>query len=161
MSKFFHVFVAVGAFVASALLAVAPAQAQEQEGIKTGSLVCNVSGGIGYIVGSRKAVHCTFTGAYGAYEHYIGHVTKIGLDIGATTGGQIVWAVFEPTANHASLGGNYGGVTAQATFGAGLGANVLIGGSNNSVALQPLSIEGQTGLNLAAGVGGLQLMRTR
>jgi hypothetical protein len=69
--------------------------------------------------------------------------------------------VFEPTANHASLGGNYGGVTAQATFGAGLGANVLIGGSNNSVALQPLSIEGQTGLNLAAGVGGLQLMRTR
>lgn len=159
MSKSFYVFVAVAAVAAPALFMAAPAQAQE--GIKTGSLVCNVSGGIGYIVGSKKAVRCTFTGAHGLYERYIGHVTKVGLDIGATTGGQIIWAVFEPTANHASLGGNYGGVTAQATFGAGLGANVLIGGSNSSVALQPLSVEGQTGLNLAAGVGGLQLMRTR
>jgi hypothetical protein len=159
MSKSFHVLVMAAAVVAPTLLAFAPAQAQE--GIKTGSLVCNVAGGIGYIVGSRKAVHCTFTGAYGRYEHYIGHVTKLGVDIGATNGGQIVWAVFEPTANHASLGVNYGGVTAQATFGAGLGANVLIGGSNNSVALQPLSVEGQTGLNIAAGVGGLNLTRTR
>jgi hypothetical protein len=159
MSKFFHISVAVAACAAPVVLGSMPAQAQE--GIKTGSLVCNVSGGIGYLVGSRKAVHCTFTGTNGRYEHYIGHITKVGLDIGATTGGQIVWAVFEPTAHHASLGGNYAGVTAQATFGAGLGANVLIGGSNKAVALQPLSVEGQTGLNLAAGIGGLHLTRTR
>jgi hypothetical protein len=141
-------------------LGAGSAHAQTQ-GVKTGSLVCNVSGGIGYIVGSRKAVHCIFSGSNGSNEHYIGHVTKIGLDIGATSGGQIVWGVFEPTGHHGTLGGSYGGVTAQATFGAGLGANVLIGGSHNSVALQPFSIEGQTGLNLAAGVGGLELTRTR
>src|SRR5579883_3226073 len=159
MSRFLHAGVVIAALALPVVAGAAPARAQE--GIKTGTLVCNVSGGIGYIVGSRKAVHCTFTSANGRYEHYIGHITKVGLDIGATTGGQIVWAVFEPTARHASLGGSYGGVTAQATFGAGLGANVLIGGSNQSVALQPLSVEGQTGLNLAAGIGGLQLERAR
>jgi hypothetical protein len=137
------------------------AEAQEPNGVKTGTLVCNVSGGIGYIIGSRKAVHCTYTGVRGRHERYIGHITKVGLDIGATTGGQIIWAVFEPTEHHAALGGEYGGLTAQATFGAGLGANVLVGGSNNAVALQPFSVEGQTGLNLAAGVGALTLHRER
>ena len=135
--------------------------AQAQNAIKTGTLICDVSGGIGYLVGSRKAVNCAFNGANNYVEHYIGHVTKVGLDIGATTGGTIIWAVFEPTEHHGELGGTYGGVSAQATFGAGLGANVLVGGSNRSVALQPLSVEGQTGLNLAAGVGGLELERTR
>jgi hypothetical protein len=159
MTRYFVAAAAVAALAVPVFTDLEPAQAQS--GIKTGTLVCNVAGGIGYLVGSRKAVHCTFTGANGLYEHYIGHVTKVGLDIGATTSGQIVWAVFEPTAHHASLGGNYAGVTAQATFGAGLGANALVGGSNNSVALQPFSVEGTTGLNLAAGVGGLELVRTR
>ena len=38
---------------------------------------------------------------------------------------------------------------ASATVGVGLGANVLVGGSGNSIALQPVSIEGTTGLNVA------------
>jgi uncharacterized protein DUF992 len=158
MSRYF------GSFVAAALagsLAVGLAPAQAQSGIKTGSLVCQVSGGIGYLVGSRKAISCRFTGENGHVENYVGHVTKVGLDIGATTGGTIVWAVFEPTAHHGSLGGSYAGVSAQATLGAGLGANALVGGSNNSVALQPFSVEGQTGLNLAGGIGGLDLVRVR
>ena len=159
MSRFFQIAIAAAAAALPLFAATAPAEAQS--GIKTGSLVCNVSGGLGYLVGSRKAVHCTFTGVRGFSEHYIGHVTKVGLDIGATSGGQIVWAVFEPTEHHGTLGGSYGGVTAQATIGAGLGANALIGGSGNSIALQPFSVEGQTGLNLAAGVGGLELTRTR
>jgi hypothetical protein len=33
----------------------------------------------------------------------------------------------------------------------------LIGGSSNHITLQPLSIEGMTGLNVAAGVAGLRL----
>ncbi|HXW18915.1 MAG TPA: DUF992 domain-containing protein [Roseiarcus sp.] len=136
---------------------VGPAGAQE--GVKTGTLVCNVAPGIGFIIGSNKAIRCRFTGPNGQIEDYDGHVTKFGLDIGATTGGTIVWAVFEPTAQHGSLGGTYAGLTAQATFGAGLGANVLIGGSSQAVALQPLSMEGQTGLNIAAGVGGLELVK--
>ena len=159
MARYFVAVSAIAAFVAPVFTDLEAAQAQS--GIKTGTLVCNVAGGIGYLVGSRKAVRCTFTNARGHSEYYVGHITKVGLDIGATTSGQIVWAVFEPTAQHASLGGSYGGVTAQATFGAGLGANALVGGSNNSVALQPFSVEGTTGLNLAAGVGGLELVRTR
>jgi hypothetical protein len=135
--------------------------AQPQEGVKTGSLVCDVSAGMGFIIGSNKAIHCRFTGAKGHVERYDGHVTKFGLDVGGTTGGTILWAVFEPTAQHGSLAGTYAGLSAQATFGAGLGANVLIGGSNSSVALQPLSVEGQTGLNFAAGVGGLELVKAR
>jgi hypothetical protein len=151
-----RVFAAIAALVVPFAVGIDAAGAQE--GIKTGSLVCKVSAGIGFIIGSNKAIHCRFTGSGGRVEHYDGHVTKLGLDIGATTGGTILWAVFEPTAHHASLGGSYAGLSAQATFGAGLGANVLIGGSNSSVALQPLSVEGQTGLNLAAGVGGLELV---
>jgi Protein of unknown function (DUF992) len=161
MVRGFRFATAVAAVGASVALGAGAADAQDANGVKTGTLVCNVSGGIGYIIGSRKAVHCTFTSARGRHERYLGHITKLGLDIGATTGGQIIWGVFEPTDHHASLGGEYGGVTAQATFGAGLGANVLIGGSNNAVALQPFSVEGQTGLNLAAGVGALTLHRER
>ncbi|HLW91882.1 MAG TPA: DUF992 domain-containing protein [Roseiarcus sp.] len=159
MSRYFRLFGAASALMGS--LAIGLVSAQAQSGIKTGSLLCRVSGGIGYLIGSRKAIRCRFTGENGHVEHYDGHITKVGLDIGATTGGTIVWAVFEPTAQHGSLGGSYAGVSAQATFGAGLGANALIGGSNNSVALQPFSIEGQTGLNLAAGVGGIDLVRVR
>jgi hypothetical protein len=151
------------ACIAAALVASVlgyAAQVQAQSGVKTGTLVCDVAGGFGYIVGSRKAVNCTFNGERGYYEHYTGHITKIGLDLGETSGGTIIWQVFEPTTHHATLGGEYGGVTAQATLGAGLGANALIGGSNNAVALQPFSFEGQSGFNLAAGVGGLTLRRS-
>jgi hypothetical protein len=155
-----HIQKSIAAALALSLFAGVGA-AQAQSGIKTGTLVCDVAGGFGYIVGSRKAVNCTFNGERGFYEHYVGHITKIGLDIGSTAGGTIVWGVFEPTAQHGSLGGTYAGVTAQATVGAGLGANALIGGSNNSIALQPFSFEGQTGFNLAAGVGGLTLRRVR
>ena len=147
------------AIAAPTLVGVGAAHAQNT--VKTGTLVCRVAGGIGYIVGSQKAVDCRFNSTRGFRERYVGHITKIGLDIGSTTSGTIVWAVFEPTDHHASLGGNYGGVTAEATAGAGLGANALVGGSNNSVALQPFSVSGQTGLNLAAGVGGLTLDRVR
>jgi hypothetical protein len=158
MSRYLHVCVAA-ALAVSAVGYAGPVQAQS--GVKTGSLVCDVAGGFGYIVGSRKAVNCTFNGERGYYEHYTGHITKIGLDLGETSGGTIVWQVFEPTTQHGSLGGTYAGVTAQATVGAGLGANALVGGSNNSIALQPFSFEGQSGFNLAAGVGGLTLRRSR
>jgi hypothetical protein len=84
-------------------------------------------------------------------------ISKFGLDLGATTGARMVWIVYAPTAAYQSLGGTYAGATAEATFGAGLGANVLIGGSNNTIALQPLSIQGQSGLNLAVGVADLRL----
>lgn len=126
---------------------------------RTGTLVCRVAPGMGFIVGSIKRLDCTYNSRRGA-EHYSGKINRIGLDVGMTTGGQIVWAVLEPTKRHGDLAGTYAGATAEATAGVGLGANVLVGGGNG-ISLQPLSISGQKGLNLAAGIGSVTLSRTQ
>ena len=145
---------AIGAVVAIH----APAQAREG-GVKVGTLTCNVAGGWGKIIGSSHRVNCVFTPAHYAAERYVGRITKIGMDIGYRRSGTIVWGVFAPTdrLGRGDLHGSYGGVTASATLGVGLGANALIGGSNHTLGLQPLSIEGSTGLDVAAGIGGLDL----
>jgi hypothetical protein len=133
--------------------------AHAQGGVQVGTLTCNVSGGWGFVFGSSKAVRCTFSHPGGPPEHYAGSINKFGVDIGYTQGGVLVWGVFAPTANLApgTLSGNYGGVTGSATVGVGAGANVLVGGSNRTISLQPLSIEGNTGLNVAAGIGSISL----
>jgi hypothetical protein len=146
-------------FTAIVGIAALAAPASAQSAVKVGTLSCNVASGFGFIFGSSKAINCTYSGVGGQYEHYVGSITKFGADIGYTSGGVIVWTVVAPVAamRPGALAGNYGGVTASATFGVGLGANVLIGGANNTIALQPLSIEGNTGLNVAAGIGGITL----
>ena len=74
----------------------------------------------------------------------------------------MVWAVYAATSGGpAALAGTYAGASAEASVGAGLGANVLVGGSNRTIALQPLSVQGQTGVNLAVGVTGLTLNAVR
>ena len=142
----------------AALAVQAPAQAHEG-GVKVGTLTCNVAGGWGAVIGSSRRVNCLFTPSNYAAERYVGHITKIGLDLGYRRSGTIVWGVFAPTdrLGRGDLHGSYGGVTASATLGVGLGANALIGGSSHTLALQPLSIEGSTGVNVAAGIGGLDL----
>jgi hypothetical protein len=98
----------------------------------------------------------------GPQEIYVGNINKFGLDIGATAGGRMVWSVYAPTTRRAgALSGSYGGASAEATIGAGLGANVLIGGSDRTVSLQPVSVQGQVGGNLAIGVADLQLSAVR
>ena len=98
----------------------------------------------------------------GPREVYVGSITKFGLDLGATAGGEMVWAVYAPSSRKfGALAGNYGGATAEATVGAGLGANVLVGGSDRTVALQPVSVQGQAGLNVAASVAELRLRPAR
>lgn len=150
-------------FAAMALagaLTTAPAQAQN---VQAGSLVCDVSGGVGMIIASQREMACTFTNSRGELEVYVGQIRRFGLDIGATAGGQMVWAVFAPSGqfSRGALAGTYSGASAEATVVAGLGANVLLGGSNRSIALQPLSVQGQAGLNLAIGVADLQLQAAR
>ena len=151
--------------VMSAALAVAAFTgcAQAQERIQAGSLTCDVSAGIGLIIGSQRNVSCTFTPSMpGPIEYYTGTISKLGIDLGVTTGGVMVWLVWSPTTRPVGgLSGNYVGASAEASVVAGLGANALIGGSNRSVALQPLSISGQVGLNIAAGVAGLDLRYVR
>jgi hypothetical protein len=139
----------------------APAVAQDRA--RVGVLDCDVSGGIGLIIGSRKQMNCTYTpSAQGPREVYTGSIGKFGLDVGATTGGRMVWAVHAATkGGPAALAGTYAGASADASVGAGLGANVLVGGSNRTVALQPLSVQAQTGINLAIGVASLTLNPVR
>jgi hypothetical protein len=153
--------VAVLAIAAAVALPI-PASAQANR-TKVGTLSCDISGGIGLIITSKKDLTCMFTPSQaGPREVYVGSITKFGLDLGATAGGEMVWAVYAPsTRKFGALAGNYGGATAEATVGAGLGANVLVGGSDRTVALQPISVQGQAGLNVAAGVAELRLRPAR
>jgi hypothetical protein len=125
-----------------------------------GTLACNVGGGPGLVIGSLRPLACTYNGPTGP-EHYIGSVTKFGMDIGYLNGGEIVWNVMAPNtapvAAHGMLSGNYAGVTGSAAVGVGAGANVLVGGSGQSFTLQPVSVEGQTGVDIAAGVESMSL----
>ncbi len=143
-------------FAALALLAI-PASAKP--GIKVGVLTCRVEGGAGFFIGSAKGVDCMFKPAGGGRaEHYVGSIGKLGLDIGITEDTVMGWLVFAPgKVNSGALKGSYSGVSAEATAGIGIGANVLIGGFRQSINLQPVSVQAQTGLNVAAGIASLSL----
>ena len=161
MNKSLSTFAALA--VATAVAMPVASFAQGRDRTKVGTLTCDISGGIGMIVASKKSVTCMFTPAQpGPREVYTGSITKFGLDVGATSGGEMVWSVFAPSnKKFGALAGHYGGASAEATVGAGVGANVLVGGSNRTVTLQPVSVQGQAGLNLAVGVAGLELRPAR
>jgi hypothetical protein len=147
--------------LAAVSLSAATAQAQR---VRAGVLNCDISGGIGLIIGSQRTVNCLFTPDIPGppQEGYFGTITKFGLDLGATVGGAMVWAVYADTSRgFGFLAGDYAGASGEATVAVGLGANVLIGGSNRTVALQPLSVQGQVGLNIAVGVANLSLRPSR
>lgn len=145
------------AATAVSLFAFAPiAQAG---GVKVGVLTCDVEGGVGFVIGSSKAAECTFRSARGRrVEHYTGSIGKFGVDLGVTNHTVIAWAVFAPgKIRPGSLRGHYTGVSAEATAIVGLGANVLVGGFKHGINLQPISVQAQTGLNVAAGLASLTL----
>jgi hypothetical protein len=142
---------------ALAALAVASG-AEAQTRVEVGMLTCAARGSKGFIVGSSRELRCRFQ-RQGRDEFYRGTIDKIGLDIGSTKQAKIGWAVLAPTSNlpPRSLNGTYAGVSAEATVGLGIGANALVGGSQRSIILQPLSVQAQEGLNIAAGVSKLRL----
>ena len=137
-------------------LAAVPASAA---GVKVGVLTCHVSSGWGFVFGSSKDLRCNYRPNSGMGEHYIGEVKKFGVDIGYTEGGELIWGVIAPTSSlkKGALEGGYGGVSASASVGVGAGANVLVGGFDKSITLQPLSVEGMKGVNGAAGLGAIDL----
>jgi hypothetical protein len=142
---------------AAAVSTVAFAQSGKS-GVNVGSLQCHVSGGMGFVFGSSKDLDCLLARTDGKGEHYVGTINKYGVDIGFTKEAQIVWLVFAPGAiGKGALSGDYGGATASAAVGAGVGANVLLGGSSKQITLQPVSVEGSVGLNVAAGVAAVTL----
>ncbi len=153
----------LGAALASALTVDGALAQPAVERVQAGTLTCDISGGIGFIIGSQKALNCSFVSSIpGPPEFYAGVISKLGIDLGGTTGGIMVWSVYAPTTRAAgSLAGTYAGASAEATIGAGVGANVLVGGSNHTITLQPVSVQGQTGINVAAGVAEIELKSVR
>ena len=133
-----------------------PARAQD---VRVGMMTCDVAGGFGYVLGSSRDLQCTFSPAQGPAEHYAGRISKFGVDIGYLQNAVMVWTVLAPTValSPGSLTGTYGGVTASATVGVGVGANVLVGGSSDTISLQPVSVEGGTGLNVSGGFASMSL----
>src|SRR5262245_18347873 len=113
---------------------------------------------MGFVFDSSKDLSCLFTRTDGIAERYTGSIKKYGVDIDFTKEAQMVWLVFASRIiGPGALSGDYGGATASATVGVGAGANVLLGGSNKQITLQPVSVEGSTGLNLSAGIGAVEL----
>ncbi|HWJ74486.1 MAG TPA: DUF992 domain-containing protein [Kaistia sp.] len=147
---------------AADMSAPAPYQDDERNGVKIGMLECDIGGGLGYLIGSAKELSCTFRSTKGRVETYTGNIKKLGVDVGWTREGKLLWAVFAPVAgyHHGALSGLYLGATAEATAIVGVGTNVLVGGTGGSIALQMISVTGQTGLNAAAGGAALTLVPT-
>lgn len=143
-------------------LAAGVALAQGPARVEAGVLNCSVAGGTGFVFGSTKSLNCVLQKA-GRDERYSGTISKYGIDVGSTTQSTLSWAVLAPTTQikAGALAGTYGGVSGEATVGVGVGANALVGGSANSIVLQPVSVQVQQGLNVAAGVASLTLRSSR
>lgn len=141
-----------------AVVSTLPVSAQEGR-IRVGVLECIVKPSIGAVIGSIRDMDCVFKPVSGRNENYAGTQGVIGIDIGVTATAALAWAVFAPTTDRqpGELQGNYGGVAADAAVGLGLGTNILLGGSSRTIVLQPISVEGQIGVGISAGVTGLKL----
>jgi uncharacterized protein DUF992 len=151
--------VTAAALIAAIGLCAPTAHAQQKATVRAGYLTCHVASGWGFIFGSSRSLKCAYARDKDYTEYYTGSITKFGADIGYLSSGVILWAVVAPTTDlgQGALAGHYGGATASVALGVGAGANVLVGGFKKSIALQPVSIEGQNGLNVAAGVAELAL----
>lgn len=148
------------ASMAAAALAASASFAAAEPKLVAGTLTCYGKGSIGVIVGSKQTLSCSFNPeGPGRNARYAATITRIGVDIGVTGQSTLIWTVLASTNKlpRGALDGNFAGVSADASVGIGGGGNALIGGSNNSVVLQPVSLKGQTGLNLAVGVAELAL----
>jgi hypothetical protein len=151
------------ALIATAIIFLnGPVPAHAQAGkytVKTGYLTCHEASGWGFVFGSSRELNCSYSSNGGRVEYYSGSVSKFGADIGYLKSAVILWAVAATTKDlkQGALEGHYGGATASLSLGVGAGANVLVGGFDQSIALQPVSVEGQNGLNVAAGVAEISL----
>ena len=151
------------ALIAVSLAFGTPAFAAGVEAVQAGMLTCQVASGWGFVFGSSKDLKCTYSRGQNVVEHYTGSVGKFGVDIGYSGASVIAWAVLAPTSNLApgSLAGKYAGATGSAAVGAGVGANVLLGGGANSITLQPVSFQAGTGLNVAGGIAMITLKHAK
>jgi len=141
---------------------VATANAQQPGQVQVGVLECRGGQNVGYVLGSNAHLNCVFQSAGGRAEGYVANIRRFGLDLGFTDNTTVQWAIYAPTTRvpRGGLAGQYGGVGTNASVGVGFGGNFLVGGPNNLYGLQPVSVQGQTGLNVASGIVQLQLEST-
>ncbi len=147
-------------FIVAGLTIMGGSAVSAQSVVQVGTLSCRLAPTVGLVIGSRQRMTCQFVNATtGRRESYRGTMGRLGLDVGISAGGALVWGVRARSANLAprALAGTYGGASGDLALGVGLGANVLVGGSQRSVVLQPLSVEGSVGVNLALGIASLRL----
>ena len=149
--------------IAIAALLAPLASANALPPVRAGILQCQGGQNVGFVVGSVTSLECVFQSEGRRPEPYIATVRRIGVDLGFTQQTKFSWGAYGPTGQIArgGLAGRYGGVGANASVGVGFGGNFLVGGPSNAYALQPLSVQGQTGLNVAAGIAGIELQPVR
>jgi hypothetical protein len=147
-----------GLCVPAFLALLAPGVASAQS-LKAGVLQCHLSGGVGMILMMNQSLDCVFKSNSGNRTHYIGRLTNVGANIGISGPGRMVWGVLAASNDLApgALAGDFVGAQGSVAVGAGAGGAVLVGGSNRSISLQPISVSVGTGLNVSAGVGSLNL----
>ena len=145
--------------IAIAALVASIASANALPPVRAGILQCQGGQNVGFVVGSVASFECVFQSEGRRPEPYVATVRRYGVDLGFTERTRLAWAVNAPTGRlgRGELAGNYGGVGANASVGVGFGGNFLVGGPANAYALQPISLQGQTGLNVTAGIADLQL----
>src|SRR3979411_2359932 len=149
--------------LAIAALTASIASANALPPVRAGILQCQGGQNVGFVVGSVTSLECVFQSEGRRPEPYIATVRRYGLDLGITAQTRLSWAVKAPTTRvgRGDLAGNYGGLGANASVGVGFGGNFLVGGPANSYALQPISGQGQTGLNVTAGIADIELQPFR
>jgi len=137
----------------------AATNAQPADRVQVGVLECRGGATVGFIVGSVTNLGCVLRVDGMPEDRYVATIRKVGVDLGITQETSLAWGVYAPVKrlSPGDLSGNYAGAQGSATIGVGAGGNVLVGGSNNSIALQPLSLQGQVGLSVAAGLESLEL----
>jgi Protein of unknown function (DUF992) len=153
-------FILAGAVLTTMVASLDGANAQQPlQRVQVGILECRGGASIGFIVGSVTNLGCVLRVEGMPEDRYVATIRKVGVDIGITQESALAWGVYAPVARlgPGDLSGNYAGAQGSAAVGVGVGGNALVGGSNNSIALQPLSVQGQVGLSVAAGLESLEL----
>ncbi|MGY3447995.1 DUF992 domain-containing protein [Bradyrhizobium sp. USDA 4353] len=143
------------------LVSVAPlAQAHASRPMRVGVLECEGRRTTGKLVMSNARLRCVFRSQGRAPERYVAKVRRYGLDLGLTDETRMAWAVTAPVNDfgRSELGGRYGGVSANAAALVGFGGSFLLRDTDRATQLQPISLQGQTGMNLAAGITEVELV---
>ena len=149
-------------FLIAAGFVLTASGAHAQASTQIGTLACDVSKGVGMFVVQKQTLSCVFRPDRGKPERYSGTIDQFGVALGEVQKGHLIWGVLAASrVPKGSLAGSYGGVGANASLGVGAGANVLVGGTNNSISLQPISVQGQQGINIAGGVTTVTLKRAK